>query len=99
MHWVGTASMLALPCVMSSAVRTGARASHAPGQGGHYVPKLRRFLSLLEHGSLQGLPRTVTLHMAEAVGGGERAVRAALGDAMSLKNGSGERSVQRMLSR
>ena len=52
--------------------------------GGHYVPKLRRFLSLLEHGSLQGLPRRVTLHMAEAVGGGERAVRAALGDAMSL---------------
>ena len=31
-----------------------------------------------------GLPRRVTLHMAEAVGGGERAVRAALGDAMSL---------------
>jgi hypothetical protein len=52
--------------------------------GGHYVPKLRRFLSLIEHGSLQGLPHRATLHMAEAAKGDERAVRAALGDAMSL---------------
>ena len=52
--------------------------------GGHYVPKLRRFLSLVEHGSLQGLPHSATLHMAEAAGGEERMVRAALGDAMSL---------------
>jgi hypothetical protein len=51
---------------------------------GHYVPRLRRFLSLVEHGSLQGLPRTATLHMAEAAAGDERVVRAALGDAMSL---------------
>ena len=51
---------------------------------GHYVPRLRRFLSLVEHGSLQGLPRRATLHMAEAAKGDERVVRAALGDAMSL---------------
>ena len=55
--------------------------------------------SLLEHGSLQGLPRRATSHLADAARGGERAVPAALGDAMSLKNGSGERSVQRRLSR
>jgi DNA (cytosine-5)-methyltransferase 1 len=52
--------------------------------GGHYVPRLRRFLSVVERGSLQGLPRRVTQHMVEACEGNERAVRAALGDAMSL---------------
>jgi len=52
--------------------------------GGHYIPKLRRFLSLVEHGSLQGLPHSTTQYMAEAAKGDERMVRAALGDAMSL---------------
>lgn len=52
--------------------------------GGRYVPRLRRFISTLEHGSLQGLPRRVTQHMVEATAGNERVVRAALGDAMSL---------------
>ena len=51
---------------------------------GHYLPRLRRFLTLAEHGSLQGLPGSLTLHMLEACQGDERAVRAALGDAMSL---------------
>ena len=54
---------------------------------------------LFLNGSLQGLPRRATSHLADAARGGERAVPAALGDAMSLKNGSGERSVQRRLSR
>lgn len=51
---------------------------------GHYVPRLRRFLTVFEHGSLQGLPRRVTKHMLEACEGNERVVRAAMGDAMSL---------------
>ena len=51
---------------------------------GHYLPKLRGFLTLSEHGALQGLPSSVTLHMQEARNGDEQAVRAALGDAMSL---------------
>ena len=48
------------------------------------MPRLRRFLTLREHGALQGLPSSVTLYMQEACNGDERAVRAALGDAMSL---------------
>lgn len=52
--------------------------------GGHYVPRLRRFLSVVETGRLQGLPCTVTQHMLEACQGNERVVRAAMGDAMSL---------------
>ena len=52
--------------------------------GGPYLPRLRRFLTLREHGALQGLPSSVTLYMQEACNGDERAVRAALGDAMSL---------------
>lgn len=51
---------------------------------GHYLPKLRRFISVLEHGSLQGLPHSATRYMVEAANGDERVVRAALGDAMSL---------------
>ena len=51
---------------------------------GHYLPRLRRYLTLAEHGALQGLPSSATLHMQEACNGDERAVRAALGDAMSL---------------
>ena len=52
--------------------------------GGHYVPRLRRFLSVVEHGRLQGLPRSITQHMLQACEGNERLVRAAMGDAMSL---------------
>ena len=48
------------------------------------MPKLRRLLSLAEHGSLQGLPHRATLYMAEAAKGDERVARAALGGAMSL---------------
>ena len=48
------------------------------------MPKLCWFLSLVEHGRLQGLPHSATLHMAEAAKGDERVVRAAMGDAMSL---------------
>ena len=51
---------------------------------GHYLPRLRRFLTLAGHGALQGLPSSVTLHMQEACNGDERAVRAALGDAVSF---------------
>ena len=52
--------------------------------GGPYLPRLRRFLTLREHGALQGLPSGAILYMQEACNGDERAVRAALGDAMSL---------------
>ncbi len=51
---------------------------------GHYIPKLRRFLNLREHGALQGLPSSVVNVLNAAVGGRDRILRAALGDAMSL---------------
>ena len=48
------------------------------------MPRLRQYFTLAEHGALQGLPSSATLHMQEACNGDERAVRAAFGDAMSL---------------
>ncbi len=41
--------------------------------------------TLGEHGALQGLPTSVTVHMKEACFGDAQAVRAALGDAMSVR--------------
>ncbi len=51
---------------------------------GHYVPKLRRFLTMVEAGRLQGLPAFITRALMASQGGNERPVRQALGDAMSL---------------
>ena len=50
----------------------------------HYLPRLRRFLTLAAHGAVQGLPSGFALHMKEACNGDEQAARAALGGAMSL---------------
>ena len=69
---------------------------------GHYLHRLRRFPTLSEHGALQGLPSSVTLHMKEACNGDEHAVRAALGDVMSLNvlmRDLGKGSIQRRLAR
>ena len=51
---------------------------------GHYLPRFRRFLTMADHGALQGLTSSVTVHMKEACNGDKQAVRAALGDALSL---------------
>ncbi len=54
------------------------------GNGGHYVTKLDRFLTVEEMGALQGVPADAVAKMLESVDNDRVTVGKALGDAMSI---------------
>lgn len=50
----------------------------------YYIPKLQRFLTVPEMGTLQGLPKQVTSAIVQAAGGRADVAGRAIGDAMSV---------------
>lgn len=54
------------------------------GSAKYFVPKLKRFMTLAEMATLQGLPNVVTRAILQAANGDEKLVGKAIGDAMSV---------------